>query len=60
MRSSDAALLNLDVLTKKAAADAWGIAVNESKWFGRRRYLLVGDIALKTAPNGKAVVATVR
>lgn len=55
---SDAALLNPDVLAKKKAAEAWVIAVNESKLFGQWRYLLVGETDIKDAPNWKALVAT--
>ena len=54
---SDAALLNPDVLAKKAAAEAWVVAVNESKLYGVWRYLLVGETDIKDASNWKALVA---
>lgn len=55
---ADASLRNPDVLAKKAAAEAWVVAVNESKQFGKWRYLLVGETDIKQSPNWKALVRT--
>lgn len=55
---ADAALGNPDVLGKKAAAEAWVNAVNESKLFGTWRYLLVGETAIKDASNWAALVGS--
>lgn len=53
---SDAAMLTPDVLAKKAAAEQWVDAVNESRSFGTWRYVLVSESDIKKASNWASLV----
>lgn len=57
---SDAAAANdADVAAKKAAAEEWVEAVNDSTHFGTWRYLLVTESDIKNSPNWGALLHAV-
>ena len=57
-KSDMAAANDADVATKKATAEEWATAVNESKLFGTWRYILVTESEIKNASNWEALLTS--